>query len=24
VIATNCCGNALKDMDILAERLKLD
>ena len=23
-IATNCCGNALKDMDILAERLKLD
>ena len=24
VIATNCCGNALKDMDILAARLKLD
>ena len=23
-IATNCCGNALKDMSILAERLKLD
>ena len=23
-IATNCCGNALKDMAILAERLKLD
>ena len=24
VIATNCCGNAIKDMGILAERLKLD
>ena len=24
VVATNCCGNALKDMSILAERLKLD
>ena len=24
VIATNCCGNAIKDMAILAERLKLN